>query len=582
VLVRRRLLALVREAPAPVAATVLLSAAATACSVGQALALAEVLYRVLGRTTGDAGRVVSPLAVLAGLVVARALLLWARDLAATRTAAVVKRRLRAALAAKVIELGPGYQLTRPAGATHATVADGVETLQAYVGFYLPQVALGVLGPLLVAGWLVVLDPVAGSIAASCAIAVPLSRPVLDRLLGDRGRRHWAAYERFAARMHDALQGITTLKLLGATERYGVGLQRDAAALYRATMGNLVASAGVYCVSVFVITLGTAAAIVTGALRYAGGHLDLAALLLLLFLTAECFRPMLELQNYWHEGFYGLAASHGVFRLLDAEPPVRDPASPRAAVCPRGPVEVRFERVGLRYPGAADDALIDVDIAVPAGSTVALVGRSGAGKSSLVTLLQRFLDPTGGRVLIDGVDLRELAVADARALTAVVSQQTYLFHGTVADNLRLARPDATDADLVDAARRARVHEVVRALPGGYRAVLGERGQTLSGGERQRLAIAQALLKDAPVLVLDEATSSVDGVTEAALREALAEAAAGRTTLMIAHRLSTVADADQVVVLDGGRVVEAGPPRELLAGHGAWAGLVAAHDGQVVAR
>jgi ATP-binding cassette subfamily B protein len=416
--------------------------------------------------------------------------------------------------------------------------------------------------------------VVGVVVGVCVVMVPLSRPLWSRLLGRRGRRHWAAYERFAARVLDALQGMTTLKTLGAGERFGRRLRGDAIELYRATMGDLAASTGVYSVTAFVMTTGTALSVAVASLRMADGHLDAAALLVVLFLSAECFRPLLELQNYWHEGFHGLAASHGIFELLDAEPLVTVPAAP-VAIPRTAQAEVRFENVTFRYPGSDHAALRDVDLTAGPGRTLAVVGRSGSGKSTLVALLQRFFDPDEGRLLVNGIDLRECDPADVRALVSVVAQDTYLFHGTVAENLRIAAPGAGEDRLRDAAERARALEVIEALPGGFDAVIGERGATLSGGERQRLAIARALLKDAPILVLDEATASVDGRTEAALQQAVEEVRAGRTTIVIAHRLSTVAAADAVAVLDGGRLVEYGPPDTLGATGGAWARLVDVH-------
>jgi ATP-binding cassette subfamily C protein CydD len=569
VLVRRRLVGLAREFPVPVLCTVLLALAGLAAAVGQAVAVAETLRRgFAGPSPGD---VLVPVAVLAALVAARAAVLWARDQVATTTAHAVKERLRDRLVDRLLDAGPGHTLTRPAGKTQATIGDGVEAIQAYVGFYLPQLIVSLVGPPLVVAVLVWLDPVVGLVVGGCAALVPMARRHWRRLLGDRATRHWDAYERFAARVLDALMGMTTLKTLGASERYGMRLRRDAEHLYKATMGNLAAATTVYCATALLMTAGTALSVGVAAIRFADGHLDAAALLLVLFLTVECFRPLHELQNYWHEGFYGLAAAGGIFALLDTEPPAREPERPvplRAA----GPPEVRFEAVTFRYPGARTDALAGVDLRVDPGTTLAVVGRSGAGKSTLVALLLRFFDPQQGRVLIDGVDVRRAPRAAVRAMTAVVSQDTHLFHGSVAANLRLAAPSATDAELREAARRARVHEVIAGLPQGYDTVLGERGATLSGGERQRLAIARALLKDAPILVLDEATASVDGATEQALQEALAEVSRHRTMLVIAHRLSTVLTADRIAVLGDGRVVEYGSPAELLAAGGAWAELL----------
>ena len=270
----------------------------------------------------------------------------------------------------------------------------------------------------------------------------------------------------------------------------------------------------------------------------------------------------------------------VFEYLDLPVDIDDPARP-VAIDPaavRG--EVRFEHVGFRYPDGPRPALTDVDVTVPAGGSLALVGATGSGKSTLASLVARLNDPTTGRVLIDGVDVRDLALADLARIVGVVAQETYLLHGTIRENLRHARPDATDDEMVAAARRAQIHDVIAALPDGYDTVVGARGHRFSGGEKQRLAIARTLLRDPRVLVLDEATSALDNRTERAVQAALDEASRGRTTITIAHRLSTVRDADRIVVLDAGRIVEQGGHEELIARGGRYADLAGSAERDAV--
>jgi ATP-binding cassette subfamily B protein len=238
-------------------------------------------------------------------------------------------------------------------------------------------------------------------------------------------------------------------------------------------------------------------------------------------------------------------------------------------------------VSFRYDEESPWTLHDVDLQVPAGTRTAIVGETGAGKTTLGYLVARLYEPEQGRVTIDGVDVRDASFASLAAAVGVVSQETYLFHATVRENLRFARPDASDEEVEQAARAARIHDLIASLPDGYDTVVGERGYRFSGGEKQRIAIARTVLRNPPVLILDEATSSLDTRTERAVQEALDKLAEGRTTIAIAHRLSTVRDADQIVVVDGGRIAERGTHDELIAAGGRYAQLVARDESPALA-
>jgi ATP-binding cassette subfamily B protein len=303
-----------------------------------------------------------------------------------------------------------------------------------------------------------------------------------------------------------------------------------------------------------------------------GELSIGTLIAYSTLQVSIFRPIMGLLNMGAQWVASMALLSRIFGYLDLATDVPAPVDP--VRLPPGTVrgEVRLEGVGYRFPDAEVDALSGIDLVVPPGTSVALVGETGSGKSTLAALLVRLADPTTGRITLDGVDLRRLDPADRAAAIGMVTQETYLRHASIADNLRLARPDATDAELWQVLEVAQVDEVVRVLPAGLDTVVGARGHRFSGGERQRLAIARTLLSNPPVLVLDEATSALDTDTERELQGALDALLQGRTTLTIAHRLSTIRAADEIVVLDAGRIVERGSHAELLAMGGRYAALL----------
>ncbi|MEV7499186.1 ABC transporter ATP-binding protein [Streptomyces sp. NPDC093018] len=307
-----------------------------------------------------------------------------------------------------------------------------------------------------------------------------------------------------------------------------------------------------------------------ALQLGGPQVSLGTIVAFVSLQQGLFRPAVSLLATGVQIQTSLALFQRIFEYLDL--PIDITERPRPVHLDRVKGEVRFEEVGFRYDDKGGPVLDSIDITVPAGGSLAVVGPTGAGKSTLGYLVPRLYDVTGGRVTLDGVDVRDLDFDTLARAVGVVSQETYLFHASVAENLRFAKPGATDEELHTAARAAQIHEHIAALPDGYDTVVGERGHRFSGGEKQRLAIARTILRDPPVLILDEATSALDTRTEAAVQEAIDALSANRTTITIAHRLSTVRDADQIVVLDSGQVAERGTHEELLEHDGRYAALV----------
>jgi ATP-binding cassette, subfamily B, bacterial len=304
-----------------------------------------------------------------------------------------------------------------------------------------------------------------------------------------------------------------------------------------------------------------------------GIMTIGTLVAFTTLQNNLFRPITGLLSTGVSVISSLALFARIFEYLDLPVDISDPAHPAEIDPAKVTGHVRLADVSFAYPGADRPAVTGIDLDVPAGSTLALVGETGSGKTTLASLIARLYDPASGSVRIDGIDIRDMRLADLAAVVGVVSQETYLLHTTVRENLRYAKPEATDAEIEAAARAAQIHDLIASLPEGYDTMVGSRGHRFSGGERQRLAIARTLLRDPRVLVLDEATSALDTETERAVQEAFDDLARGRTTITIAHRLSTVRNADQIVVLDHGQIVEAGTHTSLIADMGRYADLAA---------
>ena len=507
-------------------------------------------------------------ALVGAIMLLRGWLEYWRNMIAHRTAARVQMHLRERLYDKVTELGPAWFGLERTGKVLVSIVEGVEQLETWFGQFLPQLCVAALTPVIVFAFLAFLDLPVALVLLAFALFTLVAPAAFTRWDRTSSRRRQRAYSRFAAEFLDTLQGIATLKAFGQSGTRGRRLAARAEEVFRTTMWVLAINSLGRGITDVGLAVGAAVVLGYGAFRVDAGAMSLAELLVVLMMGIEVFRPQRDLRALLHQGLVGSAAAEGVLSLLAGRPIVEYSAPGDSPGGEELAPTVEFEAVEFAYPGARRSAHRGLDVRIEAGERVGFVGASGAGKTSIVRLLLRLYDPDAGTVRIGGRDLRELSAHDVHGRIAVVNQDTVLFHGTVEDNLRFGKPDATREELAAAARAANAHEFIERLPEGYRTVVGERGVRLSGGQRQRIAIARAILRDAPILVLDEALSAVDAENESVIQDALERLMAGRTTLILAHRLSSVIGADRILVLDGGRVVESGRHAELMRREGVY--------------
>ncbi|MCA8045301.1 ABC transporter ATP-binding protein/permease [Burkholderia arboris] len=563
----RRLWAMMAGLRWRVAAAVALGLVAMGVGILRFVFLGRVLALVFSgapvRSIGEA------VVATAACVLLRAWLDHRRTVLAQHTAGRVQATLRARLFDRIAALGPAWFSGERTGGVMLAVVDGVEQLQTFFGVYLPQLVIAACAPVMIFAVLAWWDVPTAAILLVAAL-VTLALPQLVHRADKRAAlARSAAFKAFGEEFLDAVQGLPTLKAFGQSSAFGAKLAAKARALSDSTFWVLALGLLTRLFTDLGTGLGAAAAIAAGAWRVRHGDMSLEALLIVLMAGSEIFRPLRDLRAVLHQGMIGQSAANAIHALLDAGS--QAPAADAPRVTGLRP-EIAFDGVSFAYPGRRAEAHAALSFTVRAGETVAIVGPSGAGKSTIVRLLLRQHDAQGGTVRIGGHDVRALDDDQVREMIAVVAQDATLFDGSVADNLRLGRPDASDADMIAAARAANAHDFISALPDGYATRIGERGLMLSGGQRQRIAIARALLRDAPILLLDEALSSVDAENEALIQQALDRLTRGRTTLVLAHRLFSVIGADRILVLDQGQVVDEGTHAALIARDGPYRRLM----------
>jgi ATP-binding cassette, subfamily C, bacterial CydD len=505
----------------------------------------------------------------------RALLAWASEQAGHQAAQRVKLSLRHSLYLKLRQLGPAYLSEQRTGDLVNTLSDGIEALEAYYARFLPAISLMALVPLSILVFIFPIDWISGFVMLGTAPLIPFFMILIGKGAERRNQRQWRQLAHMSAHFLDTVQGLTSLKLFNASRREAAVIAHISDDYRIATMSVLrIAFLSAFALEFF-STVSIAIVAVLIGFRLFWGELDFLYGFFILLLAPDFYLPLRNMGSHYHARMAAIGAAEQLLKILNAPPPANQMETTEPLLT-EGPIGLCLCGVGYRYPDGRR-ALQPLDLTIAPGERLAIVGPSGAGKSTLLNLLLGFHPPSEGEIRINGLPLASLEPTAWRRHIAWVPQRAHLFPGNVADNIRLARPDADLGEVAQAARLARAHDFIEQLPQGYDTPVGEAGQGLSGGQIQRIALARAFLKNAPLVILDEASAHLDLESEQLIQQAIENLAQGRTLIMVAHRLATVRNLQRILVLKQGTFVEEGDHAALWANKGVYHRLSSAYGG-----
>lgn len=536
-----------------------------------------VLYYVLGLSVDAAvagdNLLRDWLGLLILLVLAKAGLAWLFRTGQFRASSAAKLNVRDQIYRQVVRLGPGLLGKRRTGEIANTATEGVEYLDYYFSVYFVQIWVAIAIPIFLCAAIFWIDWVVGLWMLAGVPLTPLFVGSSARGFRRISSQNEDVKNRNSAQYLDSIQGMATLKMFNEDRRRGQQMEEGNEAQRKTTMKLLlVAQSQFVFLELGFALFSTAVAMAVSLYRYSGGHMTPGECVAVVLLSLEFSRTLLLIGEFFFAGALGREVAAKVIQFLNEKAPVRSRPGEHRGRSDGKAISIEFRNVSFTYPGADEPAIKNLSFRIEPNETVALIGKSGSGKTTVTNLLLRTLEPDSGQILYDGVPEEELSVDWIREQIALVPQDPFLFFGTIADNLRIAKADASDAELLAALKDAELLDFVESSPAGLDTMVGDQGMALSGGQAQRLAIARAILKDAPIVILDEPTSQIDVETEALLNKALQRLCADKTVLLIAHRLSTIEQADRIVVLDHGRLAEAGTREELLAAGGIYAQMI----------
>jgi ATP-binding cassette subfamily C protein CydD len=493
-----------------------------------------------------------------GVFIIRALLAWVSEQTAFRAAMQVKRQLRADLHQHLQALGPVYLKGERSGEIVNTLVDGIEGLQDYYAKFLPTMSLVVLVPLAILVFIFPIDWLSGLIMLGTAPLIPFFMILIGKGTESLNKKQWRKLARMSAHFLDMIQGLTTLKLFNASRREADVIANIANEYRITTMSVLRVAFLSSLVLEFLATVSIAMVAVTIGFRLFYGQIDFFYGFFVLLLAPEFYLPLRNMGTHYHARMEAIGAAEKIVEVLETSLPEYLPTQSLAK--PNHALTIEVNHVSFHYEQGRE-ALNNVSFSLPTNQRIALVGSSGAGKSTITHLLLGFIQPQTGDILINQQPLSSLDPQQWRQQLAWVPQNPHLFHGSIRDNIALGQPNASDEAIQAAAKRAFADGFIAKLPDKYDSLIGERGIGLSGGEIQRIALARAFLKDAPLVILDEATANLDRDSEIAIQRSIDDLAQDRSLLVIAHRLETVKNADCILMMDKGRIVEQGTHNEL---------------------